>query len=182
MGNHPVQKVGQPLLASSPGRRRLRRRSNPVEQSCSLQSPFPQPPFTYAHAAGFVSEGAGTTCPQGCSTEPLSIGYTVFVTELMHADVFFFITAIAVIVLSVGAAVVLYYVIGIVRDVRAITEKVRTASDGLERDFEDLRATLKKQGVRTRTVIELLLSFLMRKIPKARIKSVKKETEQPTEE
>lgn len=100
----------------------------------------------------------------------------------MHADVFFFITAIAVIVLSVGAAVVLYYVIGIVRDVRAITEKVRTASDGLERDFEDLRATLKKQGVRTRTVIELLLSFLMRKIPKARIKSVKKETEQPTEE
>lgn len=99
----------------------------------------------------------------------------------MHADVFFFITALAVIVLSVGMAVVLYYVIGIVRDVRAVTEKVRSASNGLEQDFEELRAVLKKQGVRTKTVLELLLSFLMRKIPKARIKSVKKEAVQEGE-
>lgn len=91
----------------------------------------------------------------------------------MHADIFFFITAIAVIILSAGAAVVLYYVIGILRDVQEIAKKVRKAGDELERDFEDLRATLKQEGVRTKTVFELLLSFIARQIPKARKKKAK---------
>ncbi len=73
-------------------------------------------------------------------------------TELVHADVFFFITTLAVIVLSVFWAVFLYYAIGIARDIRAIVAEVRSASDtvasGVERVWSKVsgkRRAAKKQ-------------------------------------
>ena len=68
-------------------------------------------------------------------------------TQLARADAFFFITTIAVGVLSVFAVVALYYVIRILRDVREVTERVRRASIDLERDFEALRHEVRNEGV-----------------------------------
>ena len=56
-------------------------------------------------------------------------------TEVVHADIFFFITSIATVLVTGGMLVALYFVIGILRDVRAVASKVRKASDELERDF-----------------------------------------------
>jgi hypothetical protein len=97
-------------------------------------------------------------------------------TEIIHADIFFFITAIAVVVVSIGLLIALYYVIDILRDVRVVMKKVRKASDELEQDFEDLRANIKKEGVVVRTIFELAVRFITRQIPGLRMKKEKKET------
>jgi len=65
-------------------------------------------------------------------------------------------------------AVTFFYIIFILRDVRAVVKKVRKASDELEKDFEDLRVNIKNEGVRVKTVFELVLAFIARQIPKKR--------------
>ncbi len=44
-------------------------------------------------------------------------------SEVVHADIFFFISSLAVICITIGVLVLLYYVIPIVRDARAIVAK-----------------------------------------------------------
>lgn len=88
--------------------------------------------------------------------------------ELIHADIFFFITAIAVVIISIGMAIALYLVISILRDVQAVATKVRKASDELEQDFEVLRSSVKEEGVRVKTIVELVLAFIARQIPRSR--------------
>jgi hypothetical protein len=90
--------------------------------------------------------------------------------DLIHADIFFFVTTIAVVVVGIGLSVALYYAVGILRDVRAVVQKVRKASNELEQDFEDLRVGVKNESVRVRTLFELVLGFMMRQIPKPRAK------------
>jgi hypothetical protein len=53
----------------------------------------------------------------------------------VHADIFFFISTIALVVLSVGAAVGLYYAIGILRDVREVSARINKASVTVEKDL-----------------------------------------------
>ncbi len=89
-------------------------------------------------------------------------------TEVVHADIFFFITSIAVIVVGAGALIALYYAIVILRDVRAVVEKIRQASEEIEEDFESLRANIKNEGAKIKTIAELILAFIRRKFPKVR--------------
>ena len=96
--------------------------------------------------------------------------------ELVHADVFFFITTIAVIVVSLEFALVLLYVLIILNDVRVVSKKVRMASDELERDFEILRASVTSQSVRVKTIIRVLMDFIGRHLAKARSKKDKGRT------
>ena len=91
-------------------------------------------------------------------------------TEVVHADIFFFITAIAVIVVGVASLIALYYAIVILRDAREIVKKIRQASDEIEEDFEDLRENIRNEGVKVRAIVELVLAFIRRKLPKPRPK------------
>ena len=97
-------------------------------------------------------------------------------TEVVHADIFFFITSVAVVLVTLGMLVALFFIIAILREVRAIAQKVRKASDELERDFERLRGEVKAEGMRVKTVFDIFLSFLGRymaaSVPKRRKKSV----------
>lgn len=88
-------------------------------------------------------------------------------TELQHADAFFFITAIAVVFVSLGMLVALYYLNLILRDIHLMVRKVRKASDEIEQDFEEARATIRNEGERVRAVFEQGLGFIARLIPKA---------------
>src|SRR5581483_622493 len=90
--------------------------------------------------------------------------------DLIHADVFFFITSIAVIVLGLGMAVAMFYVVAILRDLREIVGKVRRASDHIEQDFEELRSQIKAEGARVRTIVDLVVGMVSRKMPLRRKK------------
>ena len=88
-------------------------------------------------------------------------------SDLVHADIFFFISAIGIVVLTIGAAVTFYYVIGIVRDLREVARKVRTTSDELEKDFVTLRTAVKLKGAAVRSLFDLFMNFVTRDIPNA---------------
>jgi hypothetical protein len=65
---------------------------------------------------------------------------------LIHADIFFFITAIAVVVLSLTLLVALVYLTAILRDVKHITERARTEADLIAADIGELRRDQRKEG------------------------------------
>lgn len=60
-------------------------------------------------------------------------------SEVLQANIFFMITAIAVVVVTILIAVALYYVIRILRAVRDIAERVREGSEIIAEDAAHLR-------------------------------------------
>jgi predicted PurR-regulated permease PerM len=97
-------------------------------------------------------------------------------TEIVHADIFFFITSVAVVVVTLGFVAVLYYVIPIVRDVREIVGKVRKAGESVEKDFETLRANVREEGKKGKMLVDLVLGWAMHALtPRTRRKAKKDE-------
>ncbi|HYF10562.1 MAG TPA: hypothetical protein VD967_03085 [Candidatus Paceibacterota bacterium] len=94
--------------------------------------------------------------------------------EILHADLFFLITAVAVIVVGIALAALLFQVFVILRAVREIVENVRKASGSIEEDFESLRTEVKGEGKRVKTVLGLALGFLTRRFLKSRVRRKKK--------
>ncbi len=66
---------------------------------------------------------------------------------LVKADLFFFVTTIAVIIGSILIAVIFVYVIRILRNVTHVTERVVEESDRIIEDVEVLRSNVKKKGI-----------------------------------
>ena len=95
---------------------------------------------------------------------------------LMQADIFFFITSVAVVVLSIGVAVLLYYAIHIMRDIRAMVAKVRKAGDEIEQDFESLRMHLHEEGTKGKAIVSLVLGYISKKLTTLVGKRSKKKT------
>jgi len=85
-------------------------------------------------------------------------------SSLVHADVFFFVSTIALVVLSVGIAIGLYYAINILRDVREVSRRIRKASVDIERDIEALRTQVKSEGQKVKGIADMILGFIMRRL------------------
>jgi hypothetical protein len=66
---------------------------------------------------------------------------------LIHADIFFFVTTIALVVVTIGICIALFYVIKILRDVRAISETARVESKLIAGDVEKLRNNIRVNGL-----------------------------------
>lgn len=66
----------------------------------------------------------------------------------MQADIFFFITTIAVVVVAALLTIALVYGIGILRDARKIVKAVKEESEHVLRDVEDVRGFLRREGVK----------------------------------
>ncbi len=87
---------------------------------------------------------------------------------LVHADIFFFISTVALVVLSILLAICLYYVIGILRNVREVSERIKKASGSLEKDLDGLRNAVKAEGNRVKGIADVVLGFVARALtPKA---------------
>lgn len=65
--------------------------------------------------------------------------YTYHMSEILHSNIFFLITSIAVIVVTILVSIGLYYVICILRAVRDIAERVREGSEIIAEDAAQLR-------------------------------------------
>jgi hypothetical protein len=99
---------------------------------------------------------------------------------LVHADIFFFVSTIVLVVLSILVAIGLYFAIGIMRDVRAISARVNKASQDIEKDLGVLRSAVKAEGNKVKGIADALLGFVIRKLtPKAaKRKKVKEDDEE----
>lgn len=65
---------------------------------------------------------------------------------LIHADIFFFITTIWVVIISAIVVVILWHVVFIVKDLRHISSKIREGGDTLSDDLHDLRVVMHTEG------------------------------------
>lgn len=66
---------------------------------------------------------------------------------LIHADIFFFVTTIAVVLIAALFIVVILYAVRILNDMRYISGVVRRETDLLAEDFEEAREKIKREGL-----------------------------------
>jgi ABC-type siderophore export system fused ATPase/permease subunit len=78
---------------------------------------------------------------------------------LIHADVFFFITTIVLVLVSIGVLIALYYVIRILKNARDISDKIKSESTEVISDVKALRLAIKDEGVKWKHVAGLARGF-----------------------
>ncbi len=74
---------------------------------------------------------------------------------LIHADIFFYVTTIAVVVLGVILAFCLFYILRILKDASDIAHKFRREADKVVADLDSVR-----EHVKDRVSISAVLGFL----------------------
>ncbi len=83
--------------------------------------------------------------------------------SLIHADIFFFISTIALVLISIAVIVASVYVIKILRNVKEMTDKMNAESSEIISDLKKLRANLRDEGVKWKHVADLTRNFFVRK-------------------
>jgi uncharacterized protein YoxC len=76
--------------------------------------------------------------------------------EVLHANIFFIIASVGVVVFIIITSVILYQVLKVVKAVRRIVERVERGSEVLAEDIEDLRHNFNPTRI---------ISFIMSLIP-----------------
>lgn len=65
--------------------------------------------------------------------------YNIYMESVLKSDVFFFITSLSVIVLTIGLVVILVYVIRILRNVDDVSETIKEESVHIREDLHEMR-------------------------------------------
>lgn len=76
--------------------------------------------------------------------------------EFMKADIFFFVTTVAVVVVAFAFAVFMVYLIGVMRNVRDISELVKVQGKQISDDITELRQNIRREGLRVRHLTEFM--------------------------
>lgn len=84
-------------------------------------------------------------------------------STLIHADIFFFITTIAVVFFTIGFIIFTVYFVRILDDLKHISQKMRAEGDKLIEDVETLREKAKEEGTKIKTVLDLFLELFTRR-------------------
>jgi len=66
--------------------------------------------------------------------------------SLIQANIFFFLTSISVVLLTLLIIAVLMYMMLILRDFRGVSHKVKEEADLIAMDIDEARAHLKREG------------------------------------
>ncbi len=94
--------------------------------------------------------------------------YSEDVNEVLKTNIFFVITAVAVVVVASVLVVALLYVVRILRDVKRISETVREESEYLSEDIATLRASVREEGVKFKHVIRFIAALFSTRERKGR--------------
>lgn len=82
---------------------------------------------------------------------------------LLYADVFFFITAIAIVVLGAAGLVALVYLVQVLAEAKHIAKVIRTEVEKIAGDVRDLRMKLKEEGQALRGIASFIERLGFRK-------------------
>lgn len=82
---------------------------------------------------------------------------------LIHADIFFFITSIFVMCITVGFVVALVYIIPILKDMRHLSGIAKKEGDKLAGDIDGLRGAMKEEGKKAKSILDYFLSLFIRR-------------------
>lgn len=73
--------------------------------------------------------------------------------DFYKQDMFFFISSIAVAILTAAVIVGAYYIIKILRDLKYIADKAKTETDLISEDIRELRGNVKTKGFITKIIL-----------------------------
>jgi len=82
---------------------------------------------------------------------------------LIHADVFFFVTTIAVVVVGAAFTVALIYLVKILSDIRKISAHVNEETILFRKDLGDLRTEVRADGFKIKYFIDFFTGLFGRK-------------------
>lgn len=88
-------------------------------------------------------------CPRFAAWLPTPVGpvlYTIGMEEVLQANVFFFITAVAVVFFTLLASIALYQLIKILVAIRRITERVEAGSEQIADDLDSVRSFVRDRN------------------------------------
>jgi hypothetical protein len=94
--------------------------------------------------------------------------------QFVKADIFFFITTLAVVVTSIVLTIAFVFIIQILRDVRYITKRIRKETDGLLEDVHDARNFVKKEVKQALDIRELISGIMGMFVKKKRSRKTAK--------
>ncbi len=80
--------------------------------------------------------------------------------SLIKADIFFFVTTIAIACVSTVLIVISVYIVKILREVFKIAEKAKMETDNIVSDIRDLRETIREEGSKLKSISDLLTRFV----------------------
>ena len=79
--------------------------------------------------------------------------------DILHANIFFFVTTVVVAVLGILAIVALYYILGILKNIRDISNRAEKGSEILAGDLEHFRENIKEEGMRFRHIRKFMKGY-----------------------
>ena len=82
---------------------------------------------------------------------------------LIHADIFFFVTTIAVVIVAAVLTVVLIYLAKVLSNIKKITEQVHEEAVLFREDLRDLRGQVRHEGFKVQRLIDFLNKLAKRK-------------------
>lgn len=83
--------------------------------------------------------------------------------SLIQANIFFFITSIAVVLVTLLVIVLLMYLVLILKDFRGVSRKVKEETDLIALDIHDARSHIRKEGGDLKAVFDFFKDMLPRK-------------------
>ena len=87
---------------------------------------------------------------------------------LIHADIFFFITSIVVVIIGIGAIILIIFSILIMRNLLRLSETVKTEAGYIVKDIDELRD--KAKGFSWAIAFQLFKKFFIKKFINKKIK------------
>lgn len=92
-------------------------------------------------------------------------------SDLLQADIFFFITSISVILITAALIVVFIYASQVLREVRAIVRRAKKEVGDISDDLGELRGELRKEGGRIKEYLDAIAVLVRKKRSPRRNKS-----------
>lgn len=77
-------------------------------------------------------------------------------SNVLQSDIFFFISSISVVFITVAILIALVYVIGILRDVRSFFSSIKRGTDTLAEDLSQIRVKLSDKGIWTGFLLSVI--------------------------
>lgn len=78
---------------------------------------------------------------------------------LAKSDAFFFISSIAIVLITIMALIILFYGIRLFRTAVGISKKIKEESDNISNDIAAMRAKVSEQGLGIKTLFSIASAF-----------------------
>lgn len=93
--------------------------------------------------------------------------------EFYKQDIFFVITTVAVVILTILLSIFAYYAIKVIKDIKFISEKAKRESELLSQDIAELKDNIRASGAKLKPALSFLFNLYRKTNPKREKKNGK---------